>query len=123
MSMKGKIIIKLSEYTPEKLLAWKQMEGILSEMAHERGVRLEDVIYDDEVYTKTTSVVMQTSENYLKVVVELGKELSRYALNKGVTTEIVSLKEFERNITNLNMYSAKKLIDESEKSIEILKVL
>ena len=66
---------------------------------------------------------METSENYLKVVVELGKELSRYALNKGVTTEIVSLKEFERNITNLNMYSAKKLIDESEKSIEILKVL
>ena len=121
--MNGKIIIKLTDYTPEKFFKWKQMEGQINKMALERGVRLEEVIYDEEEHTKTSRIVVETSENYLKVVFELGKELANYALNKGVLTEIVTLQEFEGNVTNLDMYSAKKLLNEAGKSIERLKYL
>ena len=123
MSMKGQIIIQMTDPTPEKFSEWKQMEGQLIEMAHQRGVILEEAIYDDEKYTKTLIMFLENKENYLKIVVKLGRELDNYAQKRGIKTEILELKDFEDDVTNLNMFKANKLIDEAKQSIERLKDL
>ena len=113
------VVLKLKDFTPEKFQLWKDMQGTLNNILSDHGLLVDDIIYDEDNYTKSCTVSYETSKDFGKAIMSA----EQYAISKGVIAELVSLKDNEDNIINFSMHKANKLIDEAEISIEKLQHL
>ena len=95
------------------------MQGTLNNILSDHGLLVDDIIYDEDNYTKSCTVSYETSKDFGKAMMST----QQHAISKGIITELVSIKDAKDNITNISMYKANKLIDKAEISIEKLKHL
>ena len=113
------VVLKLKDFTPEKFQLWKDMQGALNNILSDHGLFVDNIIYDEDNYTKSCTVSYETSKDFGKAIMSA----EQYAISNGVIAELVSLKDNEDSIINFSMHKANKLIDEAEISIEKLKHL
>ena len=113
------VVLKLKDFTPEKFQLWKDMQGALNNIFSDHGLFVDNIIYDEDNYTKSCTVSYETSKDFGKAIMSA----EQYAISNGVIAELVSLKDNEDSIINFSMHKANKLIDEAEISIEKLQHL
>ena len=113
------VVLKLKDFTPEKFQLWKDMQGALNNIFSDHGLFVDNIIYDEDNYTKSCTVSYETSKDFGKAIMSA----EQYAISNGVIAELVSLKDNEDNIINFSMHKANKLMDKADISIEKLKHL
>ena len=92
-------VLRLKNSSPEKFQLWKDLEGEIKSVLGKYNVELEDIVYDGEKYTKSFTVLYDTSEKVNKALVSS----TRLVVEKGIEVEIVLSRDFPNGAETISI--------------------
>ena len=112
---KNECVLKLKNYTPESFQLWKDLEAQITNFASKHGHELVNIIYDDEKYTKSFTVLYDTVEKLNITPASIAQLMVEHKLE----VEVVSSKDFPDS--KMRTYLVLKLTNYTPESFQLWK--
>ena len=116
---KIKYLIKLVDSTPEKWAKYLDSDSTIEKMGKDEKIIRRNVIYNQNKSTLSVEVEYPNERSRDNLTNTIGEYLNNIGLHQEIL-EAVEFKDYSDDIIDLPLYSANKLIDQAEKSLNKL---
>ena len=116
---KIKYLIKLVDSTPEKWAKYLDSDSTIEKMGKDEKIIRRNVIYNQNKSTLSVEVEYPNERSRDNLTNKIGEYLNKIGLHQEIL-EATEYKIFSDDIIDLPLYSANKLIDQAEKSLNKL---